>query len=315
MLKNFTIKKIALTSVLLFILFLFSIFPNKDKNIDLTNKYSVEYTNTNNSLSEIFLIDKNNYVARTSVILKSNDALAKAKELLEIMVVGGKRESTIPNGFRAILPVDTKVINADLNEGILKINMSKELLDIDKSNEEKMIEAIIYTLTSLDEVKGILIFIENELLTILPQTNKILPPYLTREYGINKECDMVNNKNITKTTIYYINKHDDKYYYVPVTKVNNEQLEKIKVIIDELSSGPIYQSNLMSFLNSNTKLLDYEFKENNLILKFNDYILDDINSNKIIEEVKYSIYLSLKDNYVIDDVVFMVDDVLIEKVK
>jgi hypothetical protein len=69
----------------------------------------------------------------------------------------------------------------------------------------------------------------------------------------------------------------------------------------------------MSFLNSNVDLLDYEVKDGNMILKFNDYILDDIDSNKILEEVKYSISLSVKDNYIVDNVIFMVGDVEIAK--
>lgn len=313
MLKEITIKRITLTSILLLILVLFTIFPKQSEyKLDLTNKQTIEYVN-NNTMHEIFLIDKNNYVARTSIILKSTKTEDKIRELLESLIIDGKKESSIPNGFRAIIPVDTKILNIDLKDGTVKINFSKEFLEIGENLEEKMIESITFTLTSIKEIKGILIYVEGELLNTLPKSKVKIPPYLTRDFGVNKVYDIVNTKNISSTTVYYINKHDGEYYYVPVTKVTNSDKEKIKIIIDELTSGPIYESNLMSFLNSNTELLDYEIKEKNISLKFNNYILDNITTKKILEEVKYSISLSINDNYSLEKVIFIVDNEEIER--
>ena len=69
-------------------------------------------------------------------------------------------------------------------------------------------------------------------------------------------------------TVYYVGKYNDDYYYVPVTKYLNSSKDKIKVIIEELASGPSYGSNLMSFLNSNTKLLATEQDVNTMHLVF-----------------------------------------------
>ena len=118
--------------------------------------------------------------------------------------------------------------------------------------------------------------------------------------------------DITKTTIYYIGENNDNYYYIPVTKIDNSGKDKIKVIIDELSSGPTYQGNLMSFMNLNTKLVDYEIKDRSMYLVFNDYILDNISKN-VMEEVIYTICLSVGDNYDVDEVIFMVGDAEITK--
>ena len=63
----------------------------------------------------------------------------------------------------------------------------------------------------------------------------------------------------------------------------------------------------MSFLNYNTKLLDYTIEDNKLILNFNNYLLDDENSMTVLEEVIYSISLSVKDNYSVDCIVFNVN--------
>ena len=58
---------------------------------------------------------------------------------------------------------------------MLKIDFSKEILEIDANLEESMLEAIVYSLTSIKEVKGIVIYVEGELLTVLPKSKTNLP--------------------------------------------------------------------------------------------------------------------------------------------
>ena len=61
----------------------------------------------------------------------------------------------------------------------------------------------------------------------------------------------------------------------------------------------------MSFLNLNTKLLNYNIKDKIMELTFNDYIFDNLEKKKLMEEVLYTICLSIRDNYDVDEVVFM----------
>jgi germination protein M len=311
MIINSAFKRIALASIILLLLLLFTLFP-REKEYELDLKKNVEYV-SNNSTSEIYLLDDNNFIGRTAVILNNKKAVDQVREMLEIMIIDGKRESAVPNGFRAIIPSDTKIISIELADGIAKINFSKSLLDVTKDMEEKVIEAITYSLTSIKDVKGIIIYLDGKVLTKLPQTELQLPALLKRDFGVNKIYDIDSLEDISGVTIYYINKHNDNYYYVPVTKYTNDSRDKIKIIIDELTSGPLYETNLMSFLNTNAKLLNYELNESSLTLNFNNYIFDDIKNKKILEEVIYSIALSVADNYGVKEVIFKVDNEEIEK--
>ena len=65
------------------------------------------------------------------------------------------------------------------------------------------------------------------------------------------------------------------------------------------------------YLNSNTELLSYNETDKSLFLNFNENILEDINTNNILEEVSYSINLSIKDNYDVNNVVYYVNDKVI----
>ena len=73
----------------------------------------------------------------------------------------------------------------------------------------------------------------------------------------------------------------------------------------------MYQTSLMSYLTANAELLNYKILDDALILNFNKQILSDINTNNILEEVVYSINLSISDNYNVKSVMYMVDDNII----
>ena len=313
MIKNMTIRKISTASILLFICFLFMLFPVEENVINLEGKESIEYINNENDTHEIYMVNKDNYVARTMVLLNETDLETKVREILEYLIIGGKKESNVPNGFRSIIPSGTEIKSIEIKEGLLKINFSKELLEIDKELEEKMLESIVYSLTSINEIKGILIYVEGDLLTVLPKNKINLPSILTRDIGINKVYNLIDTKDIVSTTVYYIGENNDNYYYVPVTKIENNSSDKIKIIIDELSSGPTFENNLMSFLNVNTELLNYEIKDKSMYLTFNDYILNSIENKNILEEVLYTICLSIVDNYDVEEVVFILNDEEISK--
>ena len=64
----------------------------------------------------------------------------------------------------------------------------------------------------------------------------------------------------------------------------------------------------MSFLDNNVKLLDYEIIDNKIKLNFNNLILSDITSNVILEEVMYTIGLSLCDELDVEEVIFEVNN-------
>ena len=71
----------------------------------------------------------------------------------------------------------------------------------------------------------------------------------------------------------------------------------------------------MSYLASSVKLESYEELENQVILSFNNEIFDDFKEQNILEEVKYSISLSIEDTLNVEEVIFKVDNKVIETFK
>lgn len=310
MLKRMINKKLIITTIAISALFLIYLVP-KDTNYKLEDIPSeVEYVSKEVNSEEIYLLNQNNMLSRTKIISNKNyiDIPSKAKFVLEALIKDGPNQSQLPNGFKAILPNDTKILSVLHENKILKVNFSKELLDIKEEDEEKMIEAIIYTVTAIDGIDQVIIYVENNILTLLPKTKTSLPSILNRSFGINKQYDFTKTKNINQVTVYYIDDFNGQNYYVPVTKYINDDREKVKIIIDELTTTNSYNSNLMSFLNSNTQVLNVKQENDIMELVFNDYIFNDSEEKNILEEVIYTISLSIKDNYPVDEVVFKVNN-------
>lgn len=305
MIKRKIMRKLIVTSSILFAFILVYFIP-KDKELKNV-KEELEYNYKDAVKETIYLLDNNNYLGKAEIALSTNDTLTMVRELLETLITDGIGEDKIPNGFTSIIPSDTKINSIELDKGILKVDFSKELLDVKKELEEKVIESIIYTVTEVKEIDKVVIFVDGKILTKLPKSNINLPTTLDRSFGINKKYDITTFKDITPVTIYYINKHNNNTYYVPVTKYINDDREKIEIIIDELTTSPIYTSNLMSYLNSNTKLLKSNIDKDLMSLEFNDYIFNDYEDKKILEEVIYTISLSIYDNYNVHEVSFIND--------
>lgn len=303
MLKKKALRKIIISLSCLGILGILYLFPSKNETINS----NIIKSNSENDI--IYLLDNNNYISRVSTILTSTNNEDKIKEIISILTIGS--DKYIRDGFTKVIPKNTRILNVSIIDKLVKINFSKEILNIDLNNEENMIEAIVYSLTSLDNIDYVSIYIEGKILNSYPNSKIRLNPVLDRTIGINKEFNITNINNTTKTTIYYLSKYNDFYYYVPVTKITNDNISKIEIIIKELSSNKMLNTNLISYLNNKTELLSYNETDKSLLLNFNESILSDITTNNILEEVTYSINLSIQDNYEVNEVLYYVNDKII----
>lgn len=299
MLKKSAIKRIITSSLALVIMLLLLIFPTNN------NSYiSEEIVYIDEITMPIYALDPQNLVARTSVIKTDKDEIL---HIIDALIIDSNTSNYLPPGFNSIIPKNTKLIDYDLKDGLLKLNFSKELLNISKENEEKLIEILTYSLCEIKEVNKIMIFVEGKILDKLPHSKKELPSSLDKNIGVNKVYDLDNIKNTSKTTIYYIGKYNDYLYYIPITKISNNTSTKVEIIVEELKNTPIYETNLISYLNASYELKDYEILENSITISFDNKLIANLSDDEINEEVKYTLALSLRDTYNIEDIIININ--------
>ncbi len=300
MIKNNALRRILISTLALFIFIFLYLFPvpNIDKNIETQISY-IQAIET-----PVYLIDNNNYVSRINIINKSTDINSSIEYIIKYLTKNSNESYYLPSGFHSIIPVNTKLLSYNLTNKILKLDFSKEFLNISTEEEIKLIESIVFSLCEFKEIDSIMIFVEGEKLNILPKNNIQLPNTLNKNFGINKVYDITSIKQINHTINYYISKINDYTYYIPISKYENTSKEKIEVIIKNLQTTPYNQTNLISYLKASATLENYQILEESVSISFNNELIADLSSTNIIEEVKYSIFLSIRDTYDIKSVVF-----------
>ena len=259
MLKRKAFNRIFFSTVAFFLVF--TLYNLKVvNNSDINNKIE-----KNINKETVYTLNNDNYISKTDVYVGKFYTLEdKIKEKLEIMTSENNKNALLPSYFKPILPENTKVLDVVVEDSLVKVYFSKELNNINEEQSEKMIEAIVYTITD-ENVLGIEIYVEGNLLKYVPHTKKELPTILTKDFGINKTYEIFSSNNIAKVVMTYYTNCGEDLCEVPVTKYVNDDREVLEIVFDELSEVS-YDSNFISLL-ENTKIINY--KINNHHIKIN----------------------------------------------
>lgn len=279
------IKKIFNTTVTMFIILtIFTLKTTTNSNVLRTNVEIDDITNltTNN----IYLLNKNNLLVKTKVFI-NNKHNKEIESIIKYLTITNNKT---PVGLKSYIPKDTKLLNYKLENNTLIIDLSKEFLST--ANKQLVITGLVYSLLEIKDIDNIKIQVEGK---PLEGYNEVL----NKSIGINNEFLFNSRYDINRVVIYYVDKIDNKTYFVPVTKYLNDTREKIEIIIDELKEN---NNNLISYLNDNTKLINYREEGNVLYLNFNEYLVDsnEAVSKDIMKTIAYSVF----DNYNVNVVCF-----------
>lgn len=304
MLRKKALRKIFITTMSLFIIMTIYLIPLTEKTLETNLEF--EYI-TDLANSSIYLLDDNNYLVKTKVLLDNEKIEDNIKSIINNLTI--TNESKFPDQLKAIIPKNTKLKSIKVDNDLVTLDFSKELLNIDEDLSDKLIEAIVYSITELDNIAKVNIEVDSIPLETYPNSNKKILLPLTRDIGINNEYTYNTLDNITKVVIFYGEDIDSDFYYVPVTKYinNNDNKDKIDIIVEELTTSYIYEDNLRSILNENVELIDKEIVDSDLfILNFNSALFD---SNSILkEEVLHTLSYSVFANYDVNTISFEVDN-------
>ena len=141
-------RKLLVSFLTLFVLVLIYLFPTVTK-YDVTLSYKEPVYNT------VYLLN-DNYLVETKVVSESNDIETKIKDIIATLTINSPKSKYIDKNFKPLIPADTRILSLDLKDKLLKINFSKEFLNLAKETEEKTID------TSAEHVKEL----EDELLKL-----------------------------------------------------------------------------------------------------------------------------------------------------
>ncbi len=294
MIKEKVIKKLFITTLIIFIIITLFTIPNSNKPKVLRTNLEIEDISSLNTES-IYLLNKNNYLVKANVFMVSSSLSERIKLIIDYLTIDNNKVPIELNGY---IPQNTKLLDYQIEEFHITLNFSKELLT--SNQKELMITGIVYSLLEQENIKNVSIKVDNKPIEEFQ--------LLDKRIGINKDYVFSTKKDLQKVVLYYMD--DTNNYYVPVTKYVNDDREKIEIIIEELKNT---NNHLISLENIHTELLNYKEEGNSFILNFNNYILDENEDvqNKLLNTIAYSIF----DNYDVNIVLFECNDKKIKQIK
>lgn len=290
MLKRKALRNIIITSISSLIIIVICIIPNTN-NIYLNPKVDVSYV-TNQETRNVYLLNSNNMLVRTNILVLSNDISESIKKIIDTLKIDNNRIDSL----RGLIPHNTKLLDYNVENKIVTLNFSKELLNSKDNN--KMIEAIVYSLIDIDGIEKVIVKVEGNIY------DKDYPLY-DRNFGINKVYNMNTLNDTKKVIVFYTTNLDNNKYYVPVTNYINDNKESINIIIDNLKGTFLYDNSLDSLVSNNIELLDYNINNEIMTLNFNNNLLD---NSRLLEEVTYPISESVFYNYDVRKIIYKVSD-------
>jgi len=181
MLKKKLLKKLGLLLSCLIVVEIIILYPKEKHTISLKSE---EETGV------IYLLDENNYVARLDFMFTATSNKGKIKEIVDVLTINNHNSLKIREGFKAVIPENTKLMNIEIKKDLVNLDFSKEILNVDEKYEEKLVEALIYSITALKDINKISLLVNGKRMEKLPHSHKKLDETLDRSYKINKEYDL-----------------------------------------------------------------------------------------------------------------------------
>ena len=184
------INKIFRTTLIMFLILTVFTITNESKekvlrtNLEINNIKDIDKT-------KLYLLSNNNYLVETNVYINSDKLEDKINKIIEYLKINNNK---IPKGLKGYLLKDIKINNINLEDNDIKINFSKEFLNI--KDKELVIEGLVYSLLNLDEINSIEVLVENNYLENYEYK-------LNKNIGINKQYILKNRKNVNKINLYY----------------------------------------------------------------------------------------------------------------
>lgn len=258
---------------------------------------------------EIYLIDADGLVVPQELNLPKTESAALTT--LEYMVQDGPVTPMLPNGFQAVLPVDTEVLGMNLQEdGTLIIDLSEEFTQYKAEEEVKILEAMTNTMTQFDKVERIKLWVNGEELEEMPVKGTPISSGYSPKQGINVFVDGKPNIQASKAvTVFYPKQNQDQIYYVPVTQYFSNDDQLYEKIIEAVMGAPIFGVEATKVFNEAANLVEQpELKEGVLQLVFNEDILKDKEEAVIADEVMETLVKSLTSLEDVEAVELKVED-------
>ncbi|RWZ59850.1 spore gernimation protein [Halobacillus fulvus] len=256
---------------------------------------------------ELYLMDANGMIVPQSFELPASKEVAT--QALEYLVKDGPVTNLLPDGFQAVLPAGTEILGLNsTGDGTLVVDVSEEFRDYEPQEEEKILQAMTYTLTQFEGVERIKLWINGHEQTVMPVDGTPIHKGVSRADGINHYVgDNIDVLDSEAVTVYFPSQHDENTYHVPVTTRIKKGEDLYSSVVQALLDGPAIGSALLQPFNDQAEVLKTELNNGVLSVSFNEALLTGEDQPSLSDHALSSLVMSLTDFQEVEAVEVQVD--------
>ncbi|MDT3429105.1 germination protein M [Paenibacillus forsythiae] len=244
----------------------------------------------------VFLQNDNGLLAPVALRLPESGKDGALKQSLEALVDGGAYSADLPDGFHGVLPQGTEVKSVTVDHNLAVAELGGKFGTYAPADERKLMEAITWTLTGQEGIKGVQLSIDGKKLNEMPLKGTPLDRPLTRSIGINLPSQGPVSMNFSAVTVYFsAASPGGVQYYVPVTRFVTPGQDTLKAAMNELIEGPDSENGLETVMTQETTLDSVEKGQNGVVtVSLNDDMFDD--GSQVPAELLESVVLTVAQN-------------------
>lgn len=202
----------------------------------------------------VYYQDNYGYLVPVMCTLPYEDGVAKAT--LNRMIQSPENDMQAARlGLKTVLPEGT-TIDLDISDGLARIDLSKEVLNMaDAAAESNMIAAIVQALTEFESVERVEFLVDGQKIDKLPHGTDISGTFERGEINLETAASTVNSGDLKPVVLYF--PCESSSVVVPVTRMVYSNAD-VNTAVLELAKGPSAQSPLESALPAGCGLIDVQ---------------------------------------------------------
>lgn len=218
----------------------------------------------------VYYQDNEGYLVPVMCSVPMEDGIAKATLNLMVKNAGNDMQAA-RLGLRTVLPENT-AIDLDIANGLARIDLSKEALDLaDAAAETNMINAIVSTLTEFDTVQEVEFLIDGQKIEKLPHGTNVSGRFKRGDVNLETADETMNVSDSKRVTLYFPS--DVGTVVVPVTRLVYSNPD-INTAVLELAKGPSATGSLENVLPAGCGLIDVKVENGTAKLNFTKEFAD-----------------------------------------
>ncbi|HHW70732.1 MAG TPA: GerMN domain-containing protein [Clostridiales bacterium] len=164
-------------------------------------------------------------------------------------------------GLKPVLPATAKINGLSIQNGLAKLDLSKEVMKLDNAVEENnMVQGIVMTLCEFPAIERVQFLFDGEIIDSLKYGTDVSRPL--EPQNLNLELGTTDRIDGGVVTVFYHNRTSSQYsYLVPITRIIAHDSPTLEKAIEELIKGPKPESGLDFDIPLGTKLLGVQIED------------------------------------------------------